>query len=110
MYHRQGGGYVSLLTTGCDERDVYVIPLRESGNSRYYWLLLTDAYGVFDANVTWQDQSHCLLLDLGLSQLDVVRQFIYVIWVDYLGLMVGKIVDDPIGTDLHERVEGFLDD
>lgn len=73
-------------------------------------MLLTAAYGLFNANAKWKDQSDSLLLDLGLHQLAVFPKLLYVIRDDYLVLSVAKISDDLIATGLPDVVDGFYSD
>lgn len=40
----------TFLQTGIAERDVYVVPPRECKKRSFYWLLLTAAYGLVNAN------------------------------------------------------------
>lgn len=47
----------TFLKTGNANQDVYVIPPRESADRTVYWLLLTAAYGLVNANAKWQHKS-----------------------------------------------------
>lgn len=49
-----------FLQTRQAQRDVYVVPTRESNDRSHYWhywLLLTAAYGLVNNNAKYQDQS-----------------------------------------------------
>ena len=97
----------AFLQTGQAQRDVYVVPPRESNDRSHYWLLLTAAYGLVN-NAKWQDQSDSLLQDLGLVQIAVIPQLFYLIKDNKLSLLVAKIVDDLLVTGLPEVVRAFL--
>lgn len=98
----------AFLQTGKAQRDVYVVPPRESLDRRNRWLLLTAAYGLVNANAKWQDQSDTLLHELGLHQLPVVPQLFHIIQNGQLMLLVAKIVDDILVTGVTNEVDKFL--
>ena len=56
----------AFLQTGGAKRDVYVVPPRECHNRSNYWLLLTSAYGLINADAKWQEHFVHLFLTLGL--------------------------------------------
>ena len=58
----------AFLQTGLAQRDVYVIPPRESMNRKSLWLLLAAAYGLVNASSKWQLQSDRALINMYLDQ------------------------------------------
>ena len=89
----------AFLQTGDAQRDVYVIPPRESGDRQHYWLLLTAAYGLVNANAKWQQHSDYLLKSIGMKQLVYVPQLFYKRGVGGdLQVVAVEIVDDVLFT------------
>ena len=68
----------AFLQTGAANRNVYVIPPRESNDKSHYWLLLTSAYGLVNANAKWQEQSDLFLNTIEFTQLIFVPQLFYI--------------------------------
>lgn len=98
----------AFLQTGQALRDVYVIPPRECTSKDVYWLLLTAAYGLVNANAKWQSQSDQLFFDLGLEQCPVLPQLFYIIKNGQLVLLAAKIVDDILVTGDTDMVDKFI--
>lgn len=44
----------AFLHNGRADRDVYVLPRRESNNKQHFWLLLSAAYGLVNTNEKFQ--------------------------------------------------------
>lgn len=98
----------AFLQTGNADRNVYVVPPRESKNRSFYWLLLTAAYGLVNANAKSQVQSDNLLFSLGLYQLAYVPQLFYLKHNGKLVLLVVKTVDDILATGPEHEVDSFV--
>lgn len=99
----------AFLQTGPAQRDVYVKPPRESGmKSTHFWLLLTAAYGLVNANAKWQVQSDTVFFDLGLNQCQQIPQIFYLHSGDELVLVVAKVVDDIKVAGKHDRAPKFI--
>ena len=100
----------AFLQTGKAQRDVYVLPPKESADKRHSWLLLTAAYGLVNANAKWQSQSDEELLRNGLQQFSCVPQLFYLTDRDSgkTTLLLAKIVDDFLLTGVHQVVTSFL--
>ena len=58
----------AFLQSGIATRDVYIVPPKESKDRFVYWLLLTAAYGLVNANAKWQEEIDGYLLSLGFEQ------------------------------------------
>ena len=84
----------AFLQTGAANRDVYVVPPRESSDKSHYWLLLTSAYGLVNANAKWQEQSDSFLNTIGFTQLIFVPQLFYISKEGKLQIVAVKVVDD----------------
>ena len=67
----------AFLQTGEARRDVYVIPPCECKRRNSYWLRLTSAYGLVNANAKWQEHCDLLFSCLGLSQSLFIPQLFY---------------------------------
>ena len=98
----------AFLQTGDANRNVYVVPPRESKNRSFYWLLLTAAYGLVNANAKWQVQSDNLLFTIGHYQLAYVLQLFYLHRDGRLVLLVVKTVDDILATSPDHEVDLFV--
>ena len=98
----------AFLQTGLAERDVYVIPPKESYNRKSLWLLLTAAYGLVNANSKWQLQSDSALTNMGLQQSRHVPQLFTLKRNGKLVLIVAKIVDDMLATGESSYVHSFI--
>lgn len=86
----------AFLQTGPAKRSVYVVPPKECAVRCFYWLLLTAAYGLVNANAKWQEMSDNLLFDIGFVQVVYVPQLFYMPSPDSdlpMALAV-KVVDD----------------
>ena len=66
----------TFLQTGSAQRDVYVVPPRESSTKEHYWLLLKAWYGLLNANAKWQNEIDTFFHELGLHQLLYARQLL----------------------------------
>ena len=86
----------AFLQTGDAKRNVYVIPPRECRRRSYYWLLLTSAYGLVNANAKWQEHCDHLFISLGLTQSRYVPQLFYNNLNGSLDLVAVRIVDDVL--------------
>lgn len=75
-------------------RDVYVVPPRESFHLDFYWLLLTAAYGLVNANAKWQHRSDECLRSIGFSQLVYIPQLFYKQVHGKLCMLAVMVVDD----------------
>ena len=64
----------AFLQTGDAKRDVHVISPRECRRRSNYWLLLTSAYGLVNANAKWQEHCDYLFTNIGLTQSRFVPQ------------------------------------
>ena len=98
----------AFLQTGAAKRDVYVVPPRECRRKSFYWLLLTSAYGLVNANAKWQEQCEFLFLNMGLCQSRFVPQLFYAVKDSDLEIMAVKIVDDVLITGKRSRVQNFI--
>ena len=87
----------AFLQTGFAQRDVYVVPPRESRTKNHYWLLLTAAYGLVNANAKWQNAIDNYLTTLGFLQVRYIPQLFYVMDTqNNLSIVATKIVDDVL--------------
>lgn len=59
----------AFLQTGPADRDIYVVPPRESKMKSELWLLLAAVYGLINANAKWQVKSDDTFKSLGLTPL-----------------------------------------
>ena len=85
----------AFLQTGDAKRDVYVVPPREcESRSRHYWLLLTAAYGLVNANAKWQEHSDQFLHSIGFKQVSYIPQLFYIREGSDLISVAVKVVDD----------------
>ena len=85
----------AFLQTGDAKRDVYVVPPREcESRSRHYWLLLTAAYGLVNANAKWQEHSDQFLHSIGFKQISYILQLFYIREDSDLVSVAVKVVDD----------------
>lgn len=73
-------------------------PTRERIDRLHYWLLLSAAYGLVNANAKFQDQPDELILDLGLLHLAVIPQLFHLVKNGSAVLVVIQIVDDLLIT------------
>lgn len=94
-----------FLQSGCAECKVYVIPPRECKNSSFYWLLLTAAYGLVNANAKWQEEIDSAFTSLGFTRLlDKACPILITVKIVDDVLMwgepndLGKVVKYKIGT------------
>ena len=63
----------AFLQTGDAKRDVYVVPPREcESRSRHYWLQLTAADGLLNANAKWQEHGDHFLQSIGFKQVSYI--------------------------------------
>ena len=99
----------AFLQSGPAERDVYVVPPRECSDRWFYWLLLTAAYGLVNANVKWQKHCDNTFNRLGLSSVKYIPQLFYLRGSDGLKLVVLKVVDDMLIAGSEEDRKRFLD-
>ena len=102
----------AFLQTGKALRDVYVIPPYESRDSAVYWLLLTAAYGLVNANAKWQKLSDECLRMLGFKQLVYVPQLFYKKLNRHLISVAVKVVDDVLFSgepDVIDKIVGEID-
>ena len=83
-----------FLQTGSAQRDVYVIPPKESSGPRFVWLLTVATYGLVDASAKWQVQSDQTFIDIGLNTLVYVPQLFYMLDKCNIVLIVVKVTDD----------------
>ena len=95
----------AFLQTGSAQRDVYVIPPKESADRGFVWLLTVATYGLVNANAKWQVHSDQTFIDMGLNTLVYVTQFFYMHENGELVLMVVKVTDDIFiaGSEVHKR-------
>lgn len=98
----------AFLQTGLAERDVYVIPPKESTNRKSLWLLLAAAYGLVNANSKWQLQSDKALTTMGLEQSRHIPQLFTFKRNGKLVLIIAKIVDDMLATGELSYVKSFI--
>lgn len=84
----------AFLQTGDAERDVDVLPPRESSDRSHYWLPVTPSYGLVKPNEKWQILSDSLLKDIFLYKLAYVSQLFYMKDGNYITAIVIKIVED----------------
>ena len=97
----------AFLQTGDAKRDVYVIPPRECRRRSNYWLLLTSAYGLVNANAKWQEHCDYLFSSLGLLQSRYVPQLFFSKGKG-LEILAVKIVDDVLITGSRINIENFI--
>lgn len=70
----------AFLQTGSAERDVYVLPLRQSRDKeRCVWILLTAAYGLIKPNAKWNVLRDTILSYIGFCQTTVLPQLFVLI-------------------------------
>ena len=95
----------AFLQTGSAQRDVYVIPPKESADRGFVWLLTVARYGSVNANAKWQVHSDQTFIDMGLNTLVYVPQLFYMHENGELVLIVVKVTDDIFiaGSDGYKR-------
>jgi len=93
----------AFLQTGNAERDVYVIPPRECGDRSKYWLLLTAAYGLVNANAKWQKHSDEVVRSIGFLQLVFVPQLFYWKNGNELAMVAVKVVDHILFAGMNHQ-------
>ncbi len=98
----------AFLQTGDAKRDVYVIPPRECRRRSSYWLLLTSAYGLVNANAKWQEHCDHLFTSLGLTQPRFVPQLFFLMPNRTLGLIAVRIVDDVLIASEKPTAQKFI--
>jgi len=98
----------AFLQTGNAERDVYVVPPRECGDRSNYWLLLTAAYGLVNANAKWQKQSDDVLRSFGFNQLVYVPQVFFAEDANNLTMLAVKVVDDILFAGIQSKVRNVI--
>ena len=98
----------AFLQTGEAKRDGYVVPPRECQRKSFYWLLLTSAYSLVNANAKWQEHCDSLFSNLGLSQSRFVPQLFFASKDMELDIMAVKIVDDVLITGKRSKIESFI--
>lgn len=86
----------AFLQTGTAERDIYVVPPRESRKKSFYWHLLTAAYGLVNASAKWQDHSDSFFYEIGFQQLPYIPHLFYMsnICSGPVFVLATKVVDD----------------
>ncbi len=68
----------AFLQSGDEKRDVYVKPPLKCGQrSKFYWLLLTAAYGLGNASAKWLEQLDNFFSSLGFIQLIHIPQLFF---------------------------------
>ena len=97
----------AFLQTGDAKRDVYVIPPRECKNRSFYWLLLTSAYGLVNANAKWQEHCDHLFVNIGLTQSRFVPQLFFS-RKECINILAVKIVDDVLITGKLPDIQKFV--
>ena len=98
----------AFLQSGSAERDVYVVPPRECVKKGFFWLLLTAAYGLVNANAKWQDHSDSFLRDLGFVQLAYVPQLFFRKLNNELHSLAVKVVDDILVSSVSVTLDEFV--
>eukprot|EP00737_Agarophyton_chilense_P003040 gb/GEZJ01003522.1/.p1 GENE.gb/GEZJ01003522.1/~~gb/GEZJ01003522.1/.p1 ORF type:complete len:354 (-),score=32.73 gb/GEZJ01003522.1/:1281-2342(-) len=99
----------AFLQPGDATRDVYMIPARECATRhRFYWLLLTAAYGHSNASAKWQQLSDNLLHSIGFKQLVWVPQLFYRNIDGKLTCVAINIVDDVLFSAPRSDIEDVI--
>ena len=98
----------AFIQTGDAKRDIYVVPPRECHDKSFYWLLLTSAYGLVNANSKWQEHCDYLFTSLGLTQSRYVPQLFYTKKNEMLELVAVRIVDDVLLIGDRYTIENFI--
>lgn len=100
----------AFLHTGDAQRDVYVIPPRESSDLRkVLWIFLTASYGLVHANSKWQHLRDDFLLSIGFEHAALLPQLFVMRRNGSLVAVGAKIVDDIILCGLVEVLLGVID-
>ena len=94
----------AFLQTGAAKRVVYVVLPRECRRKSFYWLLLTFAYEIVNANAQWQAQCEFLFLNMGFCQSRFLPQLFYAINDSDLEIAAVKIVNGVLITGKRSRV------
>ena len=84
----------AFLQSGEAQRDVYVVPPRESAKKYFYWLLKVASYGLVNANAKWKSHSNNTLFCMGLEVVAYVTQLFFRKENGILKLIVTKVVDE----------------
>ena len=98
----------AFLRTGDAERDVYAIPLRECRRRSKYWLLLTSAYGLFNANAKWEEHFDHLLASIRFIPSRLVPQMFFLMKSESLEFVALRIVDDVLIASQKHTSENFI--
>jgi len=102
----------AFLQSGEAQRDVYVVPPKEcSTRSRFYWLLLSAAYGLVNASAKWQEELDGFFLSIGFTQSIFVPQLFFKKDNngEKLEILAVKIVDDVLFGGETNVVEPIID-
>lgn len=75
----------------------------------FYWLLLTAAYGLVNANAKWQQHSDDFLRSIGFEQLVYVPQLFFKRVDGELSLLAVKVVDDILLAGRKNMLNEFVD-
>ncbi len=87
---------------------MYVVPPRECRNRSSYWLLLTSAYGLVNANAKWQEHCDQLFSELGFYQSINVPQLFYLKSSNELKVLAVKIVDAVLFSCKKQNIEKII--
>ncbi|PXF41606.1 hypothetical protein BWQ96_08672 [Gracilariopsis chorda] len=99
----------AFLQTGFATREVCMVQPREcTSRYRFYWLLLTAAYGFVNASAKWQQLSDNLLRSLGFLQLVWVPQLFYRLQEEALTCVTVKVVEDVLFAAPRHVVEDII--
>lgn len=98
----------AFLQSGPAQRDVYVLPPRESSYRNELWLLLAAVYCLVNANAKWQVESDSALLSLGLKPIPQIAQLFVMEASNHdVRLIVIKIIDDILATGTDAELRSF---
>lgn len=99
----------AILQTGKAERNVYVVsPPESSWRRNNYWLLLTTAYSLVNANAKWQAYSNAVLYRLGFCQVIYVPQLFYLKSKREAGVIAVKIADDVLLAGINSILKSIV--
>lgn len=92
-------------------RNVYVIPPRESQSRGVLWVLLAAAYGLVNSNAKWQVKSDDALTSLSLVQSSTIPQlFLHFYSENHVDLVVIKMADAILATGTDCALRSFAQD
>lgn len=98
-----------ILQTGASERQLYVVPCRDSNDRhRYLWLLITASYGSVSASTKFWVHCDHMLLDPGLQRVIKVPNLFYFLKSRHSVALMANDLYDVLYSEECEMVNQLL--